>query len=235
MVCRYNLDSSTNPKTLDIDIGAVSKGVYVLDGDTLVHRITYERSDKQGKAVRQTLLLVLKRESARPPKPTKDDATGTSGGPKSKPPLSAGKLPQEISILTPDLWGFDCFPDGSGHLAWADSPGGLHQTRFKAGTLDFRAMVGRIKELCGKEGKEYSRDDKVIASDPNVKAGTCHTIILRYRDDHYETWAFPQDGKRTSQFLYEVFSAAINDKATILRGKDFDKIWREKPPAFMPR
>ena len=43
MVCGYNLGASTNPKTLDIDMGWVaSKGVYVLDGDTLVHRITYE-------------------------------------------------------------------------------------------------------------------------------------------------------------------------------------------------
>jgi uncharacterized protein (TIGR03067 family) len=59
-VCRYKLDSSTTPKTLDME-WAVSKGVYVLDGDTLVHRITYELTDEKGKAVQQTLLLVFKR------------------------------------------------------------------------------------------------------------------------------------------------------------------------------
>jgi uncharacterized protein (TIGR03067 family) len=115
---RYHLDPSTNPKTLDMEWSVKSKGFYVLDGDTLVHRITLEWSDEKGKRIRQTMLLVLKRESAQQPKPTKNDAGRKVGGPKSKPPLSAGKLPQEISVMTPDLWGLRCFPDGSGHLGW---------------------------------------------------------------------------------------------------------------------
>jgi uncharacterized protein (TIGR03067 family) len=58
---RYTLDSSTNPKTLDLEWSVKFKGSYVLDGDTLVHRITLEWPDEKGTAVRQTLLLVFKR------------------------------------------------------------------------------------------------------------------------------------------------------------------------------
>jgi uncharacterized protein (TIGR03067 family) len=61
MFRRYTLDSSKNPKTLDMEWSVKSKGTYVLDGDTLVHRITLEWPDEMGKAVRQTLLLVFKR------------------------------------------------------------------------------------------------------------------------------------------------------------------------------
>jgi hypothetical protein len=141
---------------------------------------------------------------------------------------------EEISMFTPELWGLRCFPDGSGNLSWAASPNGVHSTYFKPGTLDFQALAVRIKGLA-KEAKQVVKDDKVIAADPDVKPGTCNGVLLRYPDDHYESWAFPQDARGANQLLREVFTAATQAKATSMRGKEFDQVWRTKPPAFMPR
>jgi uncharacterized protein (TIGR03067 family) len=60
MVRRYRLDASK--KTLDIEWSVASKGTYVLDGNTLVHRFTIEYQDQQGKLVWQTFLRVFRRD-----------------------------------------------------------------------------------------------------------------------------------------------------------------------------
>ena len=60
MVRRYKLDASK--KTLDIEWSVASIGTYVLDGNTLVHRLAIEYQDQNGKTVRQTFLRVFKRD-----------------------------------------------------------------------------------------------------------------------------------------------------------------------------
>lgn len=61
MDCGYKLDSSNNPKTLDIDWSVKSSGTYVLDGDILVYRFAIEYLGEKGQ-VHQTFLRVFKRE-----------------------------------------------------------------------------------------------------------------------------------------------------------------------------
>lgn len=178
---------------------------------------------------------------------------------------------QRISVMTRDLWWLDCFPDGSGHVGWAASPNGLHSTSFKAGTLDFRAMEDRIKELSDKEAVGIVMDGKVITSTLS-KAGAlefkaklepvkelsgedamvfvrdgkairfranveCYSIRFTYggNQDDDEGGEFPHDAKGTNEFLSKVFRATVSEKVTKLKGKEFDRVWSEKPPPFMPR
>jgi hypothetical protein len=177
---------------------------------------------------------------------------------------------QSISVMTLDLWFLECRPDGSGFVSFG-AGAEPHRASFKAGTLDFKAMASRIKELSDKEavgivvdgkvitstltkagasdfkakldrikelsGKDlmvFVRDGKAISFKANVECYT--TIYFEYGGNQDNGQGqFSRDAEKTNEFLYKVFTAAINEKATEMKGKGFDEIWRQKPPAFMVR
>jgi hypothetical protein len=110
----------------------------------------------------------------------------------------------------------------------------ITSTLTKAGALDFKAKLDRIKELSGQDPMVFVRDGKAIKFRANVE---CYSIRFTYggNQEDDEGGEFPQDAKGTNEFLSKVFRAAVSEKATKLKGKDFDRVWSEKPPPFMPR
>src|SRR5262249_56157965 len=111
----------------------------------------------------------------------------------------------------------------------------ITSTLSKAGALDFKAKLDPINELAGEDAMVFVRNGKGISFKANVE---CYSIRFDYggnqNDD--ESGQFPRlFARETGEFLRQVFTAAVNEKATKIRGKDFDRVWREKPPAFMPR
>jgi hypothetical protein len=111
----------------------------------------------------------------------------------------------------------------------------ITSTLSRAGALDFKAKLDPIKELAGEDAMVFVRKGKGISFKANVE---CYSISFDYGGNHDkdESGQFPvRYGKETGEFLHQVFTAAINEKATKIKGKDFDKVWREKPPAFISR
>src|SRR5262249_31154943 len=106
---------------------------------------------------------------------------------------------------------------------------------FQGRSIGFQGEVGPHQGTCGR-----GRDGLCQEWQSHLIQGKCGMLQYPFRlwgnQNEDENGQFPRlFSTETGEFLRQVFTAAVNEKATKIRGKDFDRVWREKPPAFMPR